>query len=336
VTATAARAALFGAVLVAGCSGGKSYALVTVRAASGEFTNVAQFGVYLTNGPSRKDTLYYPRSPGGPYRVSATDTVDFSVSFSSSYLGELTVGVAPLNISGDPLGYGEATRNIDPGGTLQMDVVVQRDALPPEPVGDGGLPPPACEPTNPGTCGAANTCYVRCFGGTGVGTCTPSGQGQPGHPCNSNLDCAAGSQCFQFGCGKICMQFCKDDGVCGEGRCKVGVPCGSRTTVHQACTVPCDPRGDGTVGCGGGLRCYLLDDEVPSCDCRGADRGDGEACQAVRDCQPGHVCVEMENAARVCRPLCRLADGDGPCGQGRICARLVRPEYQTWGACLPP
>jgi hypothetical protein len=298
---------------------------------------VAQFGVYLTNGPTRKDTLFYPRSPAGPYRVSTTDTVDFSVSFSSTYLGELTVGVAPMNISGDSLGYGETTRSIDPGETLQMDVVVQRDALPPETVGDGGLPPSACEPTNASAaCAPQNTCYVRCFGTTGVGTCAPSGLGQPGNPCSSNIDCATGSQCFEFGCGKICMKFCKDDSTCGEGRCTVSVPCGNRASIHKTCTLPCDPRGDGTMGCGGALRCYLLDNEIPSCDCRGMDKNDGEPCQAVRDCLPGHVCVEMENAARVCRPLCLLADGAGACANGRTCAHLVKPDYKIWGACLPP
>ena len=132
------------------------------------------------------------------------------------------------------------------------------------------------------------------------------------------------------------MKFCKDDAELWRG------PLHGRRSLRQprhrppACTVPCDPRGDGTMGCGGGLRCFLFDERdrqlrLP----RSADKGDGEACQAVRDCQPGHLCVEMEDAARVCRPLCQLADGGGPAGR-RTCARLVMPDYKIWGACLPP
>ncbi len=318
----------------AGCSGSKSYALVTVRASTGEFANVAQFVVFLSNGPTRKDMLYYPRAPGGPFRVTVSDTVDFSVSFPSSYLGDLTVGVSPRTAENVSMGYGETTRNIDPGETIQMDVVVEKDALPPEPVTDGGAPP-SCEPVGAMSCAPGNTCYVRCVGTTPNGTCTAAGQGQPGRACTSSVECAPGSQCFEFSCGKICMKFCKNDGECGEGRCTFDVPCGGKASGHKACTVPCDPRGDGTMGCGSGLRCYLFDNEVPSCDCQqGAGKADGEPCSSVRDCQPGHVCVEMENAARVCRPLCRLSDP--VCAPGRTCARLVKPDYKSWGACLPP
>jgi hypothetical protein len=325
--------ALLGTLLAAGCSGGKSYAVVTVRGASPDFPNVAQFAVYLTNGPTRKDTLYYPRSPAGPYRVSPTDTIDFSVGFSSSYLGDLTVGVVPRDTFGNSMGYGETVKPIEPGEVMRLEVVVVKDALPPDTIGDGGLPPP-CEPSNANACGAGNTCYVRCFGNTGVGSCTAAGTGQAGLPCTTSAECAPGLQCFEYSCGKICMKFCKTDGECGGGRCTVNVPCGGRATVHKACTLPCDPRGDGLTGCSGGLRCYLFDEEVPGCDCQGANKEEGQPCQNVRDCQPGHLCVEMENAARVCRPLCRLADG--VCPPGRTCTPLVKPDYKTWGACVPP
>jgi hypothetical protein len=50
---SALAVAVLATLLAAACSGGKSYAVVTVRGASPDFPSVAQFGVYLTNGPTR-------------------------------------------------------------------------------------------------------------------------------------------------------------------------------------------------------------------------------------------------------------------------------------------
>jgi hypothetical protein len=321
-------------LLSAACSSGKSFAVVKVRSDSGDFPNVAQFVVYVTNEPGRRDTLYYPRSPGGPYRVSTTDSVDFSVSFSSSYLGTLGLGVAPRDAQGASLGYGEASKKIVPGEVIQMEILVVRDALPPPTGDDAGAPPP-CDPTSTTSCGANSTCYVRCEGTQSAGTCTPAGLGQPGQACTGNKDCAPGSQCFEYACGKICMKFCKGDLECGEGRCSTMVPCGTTATPHRVCSQPCDPRGEGTTGCQSGLRCFLFDGENAACDCPGANRGDGEPCQGVRDCRPGLVCLEMEGAVRACRPLCKLAEAGG-CTPDRTCTRLVMPDYKIWGACVPP
>jgi hypothetical protein len=333
---TGANALVLGVALLltAGCSGGKSFAVVKVRSATGDFPSIAQFLVFVTNEPSRRDTLYYPRSPAGPYRVSTSDTVDFSVSFSSSYLGALKIGVAPRDAQGTSLGYGETEKTIEPGEVMQLEVLVTLNALPP-PTGDDAGAPTSCEPTNPAACGVGNTCFVRCEATQSAGACTAAGTGQPGRACTNNRDCAPGSQCFEFACGKICMKFCKADAECGEGRCSTSVPCGNTATSHRVCSQPCDPRGEGTTGCESGLRCFLFDGENAACDCPGANRGDGEACQGVRDCRPGFVCVEMEGAIRVCRPLCKLADM-GPCAAGRTCTQLVMPDYKVYGACLPP
>jgi hypothetical protein len=314
------------------CSGSKSYAVVTVRATTGEFPAVAQFGVHLTNDPGRRDTLFYPRSPAGPFRVSTTETVDLSVSFSARYLGTLKVGVAPRDSDGSSLGYGETEMRIDPGEVIRMDVAVTRDALPPVMTpGDGGWPS-SCEPASADSCGAGNACHVRCLAGTSIGACSQAGQSTRGAACTSNAECISGTTCFEHACGKICMKFCETDGECGQGRCTIHVPCGGTSTDYRVCSQPCDPRGDGTTGCAGGLRCFVSDDENPSCACRGADKGEGTSCEGERDCQPGLICV-MESAARVCRPVCRLSDGI--CPSGRTCAQLAMPEYRTWGACVP-
>jgi hypothetical protein len=113
-------------LLGAACGGDTSYAVITVRSASGEFTRVEQLQVLLTNEPDRRDTLYYPPSPGRAFRLSPTDTTDFSVSFSGDYRGVLKVGVAPRDNDG-PLGYGETEQAIDPGGVVRMEVAVMRD-----------------------------------------------------------------------------------------------------------------------------------------------------------------------------------------------------------------
>ena len=136
-----AAAAGLALLLAAGCSGGKSYAVVTVRSATGEFPSAAQFLVHVIT-EARRATLFYPPSPGGPYPVSTSDTVDFSVSFSDSHMGLLTIGVAPRDREGYTLGYGEAEKPIEPGQTMKMEVLVKRDELPPplDGVGVGAAP----------------------------------------------------------------------------------------------------------------------------------------------------------------------------------------------------
>jgi hypothetical protein len=121
------------------CGGDSSYAVITVRSAGGEFGRVEQLQVLLSNEPDRRDTLYYPPSPGRAFRLSPTDTVDFSVSFSADYQGLLKVGVAPRDNDG-PLGYGESEQAIDPGGVVRLDVSVMRDVP---------LPSTAGTPTTP-------------------------------------------------------------------------------------------------------------------------------------------------------------------------------------------
>jgi hypothetical protein len=332
-----AGALILCALTAAGCSGGKSYAVVTVRSAAGDILNVRQFMVQVFNDPGRRDMLYYPPVPRPislpPYRLSETDSVDFSVGFSSNYLGVLRVGVAPADGEGT-LGYGEAEARINPGQVIRMEVLVTRDVLPPPAPDDAGAGP-ACEPTSSTACGSGLTCFVKCDTSMMArGACTAAGSGQPGRACTGNPDCAPGSQCFDYACGSLCKKFCKVDADCGEGRCNTVVPCGTRLTTHRVCSQPCDPRGDGRTGCPGELRCFLFDGEIANCDCRGADRGDGESCQSVRDCQPGLLCVEMEGAVRACRPLCKL--GEGGCAADRTCTQLVMPDYKSWGACLPP
>jgi hypothetical protein len=341
--------ALLALAPLAGCASERSYAHVTVRAEEGEFTDVGQLIVYVSNGacpqqpgglPCNRDTLYYPQAT--PYKLSKTETVDFSVSLKTSYTGLLTVGVEPRTTGGRPLGYGEASKTIDPGHVIRLDVAVVRNALPPEPAGDGGVAPAgdgggasACDPTLATSCGAGRTCSVGCRQSTGAALCTAAGAGNPGDTCRDDADCAPGSQCFPFPCGRVCMKFCKADTDCGEGRCRTDVPCGGQPTGFKVCSKACDPRPGGTQSCGGGLTCLIFPGEIASCDCGGNRRtgGDGAACTDARDCQPGLMCVGMGSASLVCRPICRLDLMD--CAAGRTCTKVTSPDYKIWGACLP-
>ena len=157
---------------LAGCAEERSYAVITVRTTEGELTNIAQFLVRVWNGPDRRDRLFYPRGLTGRYRITSTETVDFSVSFSTSLSGTLRVGVQPLDVDARSLGYGELERPIDPGHTIRLTVSVTRGApAPPDDDRDAGARPDGlgdsrsvCDPTGPATCGAGRTCNVGCFG----------------------------------------------------------------------------------------------------------------------------------------------------------------------------
>jgi hypothetical protein len=325
------------------CTDERSYVVVTVRAAEGEFTDVAQLLVRVWNGPDQ-DLLYYPRTLTGKYRFTGTETIDFSISLSTSRSGSIRVGVQPLDSGGRSLGYGQQERPIDPGHTLRMTVDVSHGAQPPPEDGsDAGVRPDGlgdsrstCEPTSPTTCGAGRTCWVGCFSTEGVAQCTTAGARKPGEACTTTADCQPGTQCLSFGCGSVCVRHCRTDGECSGGRCNRGIPCGSRDTGYRFCSQPCDPRGDGIGGCAAGLACRLSSGDLVSCECPGPGRAeDGSPCTQLADCRPGLVCVGTGagGTATVCRPVCKLADND--CAAGRTCSQLRNPDFTVWGACLP-
>jgi hypothetical protein len=335
-----------GVLGLAGCSEEKSYAVVTVRTTEGELAGIAQFLVRVWNGPDRRDRLVYPPAPGpGRYRITSTESIDFSVSFSTSLSGTIRIGVQPLDAQARSLGYGELERPIDPGHSIQMTVAVVRGAMPPpDDVGDAGARPDVlgdsrsvCEPTSPGTCATGRTCYVGCFGMEAAALCTAAGARTAGESCTSNADCEPGAQCLGLGCGSICVRHCKGDGECGVGRCNRTIPCGTQPSSFRFCSQACDPRGGVASGCATGLGCFLFGGDVVTCDCPGPKRlaEEGTNCNEPADCKPGLVCVGMGAAgtAAVCRPICKLADND--CAVGRTCTLLRNPDFTVWGACLP-
>jgi hypothetical protein len=329
------------------CSDDKSYAVVTVHMAEGELTDIAQFVAYVSNGPARESILYYPQSPRSGrdgFRLTPGESVDFSVSFASSYAGTLKVGVEARTLN-EVLGYGAAEKTIDPGHKIELDVAIRQgdrapvlgvDAGVPADVAIDTAPVSECDFVNPSACGAGRSCVVRCSGGGApLGQCAAAGTGKDGDICRTNQDCGPGSQCFTYACGRICRKFCNGDADCPGGTCNRRVSCDGQATQQRFCSNGCDPRGEAKDICQGQLRCLLFN-EVPSCDCTEPTRtgGDGVACTLTTDCLPGFMCVMMGTAPSVCRPICKRTE-PATCPVGRTCVELSDPKYMVWSACVP-
>jgi hypothetical protein len=340
VTGKRAAAVLLAGVIAtgtAGCAAEKTYAVVKVRAQQGDgpFMNVSQLQVRVWNG-QRMSALLFPSERQTLFSFSATDPIDFSLSFGTGYHGELRVGAEPLDEMARSMGYGEGRTIIDPGHIIRLDIQVMRGRAPPMPGGpDGGAEDArsTCEPNNHASCGPDKTCYVACFGSEPATLCSTSGLGRPGEACTSTADCLVGNQCFPLTCGtKLCMKLCKDDGECGGGSCALAIPCRDQPTSHKVCTTGCDPRGDGTRGCAQGSFCQFFNPTSLSCDCKPASATgeEGTACSVFADCRPGLACAKSSDGTSACRPICRQGEQD--CAAGRACAKFYD---NVWGACIP-
>jgi hypothetical protein len=218
-------------------------------------------------------------------------------------------------------------------------------------------------------CPAGDTCQIDCT--KGKGECTPGGTGGPGAPCTTNMDCAPGSQCFDYsatGCGvKICLRFCNEDSQCPasgstdggaasdggadssgvptKSVCQGVVPCGTVATAYHTCTFGCDPRAAAITAnatrCPTGLSCLVVGnmDQV-DCACPEATRKgtDGADCAAGADCAPGFIC-NMMGGTQKCRAICRCDATQGmtctppdDCTGGKGCTALTNET--TFGVCL--
>jgi hypothetical protein len=345
-------AGLLMATLAGGCAD-KSYALVSVLSAGGQFNDVSSIAVEVRNGTYVDALTYYPPGKTGLVRFDDTTALTFSVGYrSSSHKGTLEVTVTPFDGALRRVGSGTGTAQIVEDGVTPVTVRVTRGAAanPDAGAGDGGTsaeagPPPdagpPCDPVTPSTCGGG-TCYLACPANQpAVGMCTMAGTRNPGELCTMNEECVPGAQCFAFSCGagkdpiRTCLRFCNDDGVCGAGKCATPLPCGGKPTSFKACSQACDPLGEARTGCAAGLNCFVFADEIPDCDCPGTThvKSDGEACATSEECKPGLLCVNML-ATKACRPVCRLSATPTTCAAGKTCTKLVDPDYKTFGACL--
>jgi hypothetical protein len=329
---------------LAGCGSDKSYALVSVLSSGGQFNDVAGLLVDVRNGSYVDSLAYRPKTT--MVRFDETTALTFSVGFkSSSHMGTLEVAVTPINLAGTQIGYGVGTAQIVDDKVTDITVRVVRGAQRPGGT-DGGAPGdaggadagPPCDPVNPTTCNGG-TCYLSCRPNEPVGgMCTMAGAKKPGELCTKNEECLPGSQCFNFSCGATqigtCLRFCKDDSVCGAGKCATPIPCNMQATTFKACSQPCDPVGEAQQGCATGLKCYVFQGELPDCDCAGNThvKDVGATCVDSTECKPGLLCVNM--GGKTCRPVCRLDATPATCPMGQTCTKLVDPDYKTFGACL--
>ena len=334
-----------------------TYAVVSVLTYSGSVDGVAQFRVYVENGPTQ-DTLLYPKQRSESLHLDTSQPVTFSVEFSSSRSGQATFEVEPLDVQGNVFGYGKNTVAIVKGKVVNVSVLVVLGALRPEHGLDGGTAADgstnqlSCDPYAPSSaCGANQTCGLLCSSAPNqpaVGMCYAAGSGKPGAACASNGDCEPGTQCFiAAGCGVMtCLRFCNhDDAMCGEQNafCNVPIECGT-TLPFAACSRPCDPTGTGVLGCAAGLSCFVYAGETTDCACAGL--GDvGVACtqnsacngkSGCAGCRAGLSCVvptasTAGTTSGACRPICTLAAP--ACPTGTTCHAFDASTRLVYGFC---
>jgi hypothetical protein len=308
--------------------------------------------------------LTYPPKDGTPLVISQTNTNDLSVSFSGARGGGVKIAVSVRNAVGCVLGTAQPfTTFIRQGAIANAVVYLQKQPgcskvdAGADAQEEAGVIFPGCNPVPP-TCAAGQTCQVNCM--TVSAQCTQGGTHTAGQPCDTNKDCAPGTQCFNYGAAgcntpkpvKICLRFCDSDDVCAPARdggadgggadaggadggagvvgtrslCQGPVNCDTVATGYHTCTFACDPRlaaaTAGTTRCPTGLSCLVVGgmDQV-DCACADSTRTKTEG----MDCQSGAECApgyicNIMADTKKCRAVCRCDAVNGVCGSPNECA----------------
>ncbi|HEX4406791.1 MAG TPA: hypothetical protein VH560_18255 [Polyangia bacterium] len=236
--------AVLGALVLAACSSPKSIVLLSLQSSTPTpIRGVKKVIVAVSQAQGNKlATLTYPPPKGtDTLTIDEENTTDLTVSFSGGVSGTVDLAVTVENTDGCTIGYGTAATVLRQAGimTATATIVPAADCSTADGgTPDGSTPPkfPGCDPTTP-MCAGDETCQVNCM--THMGECTVGGTGAPGSLCNSNADCAAGSQCFDYsktGCGvKVCLRFCDTDNGCGTTS-----PSTKTSTTTSALSTPSD------------------------------------------------------------------------------------------------
>lgn len=322
---------------LSGCSD-DSYLVLTLRSDGASFAGITKIVVEVTAAagtPMATRTFTV-----GGVAIDASTSKTLSVSFSPDRSGLVNVTVSASNAT-TCLGAGTVTATIDKGGTARATVTLAASGC----AGSGMMTTfPGCDPAVTASCPATQTCYVDCL--NKMGRCVPGGTKGPGELCESNNDCAPGTQCFEFNCPsttRVCLKFCAGDEACaalsnaaGASTCRDPVLCPDMTS-YKTCSFACDPRGSATVGCPAGMSCFLFADpaggqDSPSCGCPAPTRTgtDGVSCAAATDCAPGFVCDQM-TGGQFCRQLCKMGSA-GDCDAGKTCTALA--NNKVFGVCI--
>jgi hypothetical protein len=336
--------------LLASCTQGKSYIVVTLEAQDQAIAGVARVRLALSSG-GLTDELTYAAKPGPTLEIAPTVPTTLSVSFSETIAGTAMLTATPLDANGTALGYGENTSvQIASGTVAYATVLVRKGGAPPsrsnagatdgaavlfDAGGDAGLM--MCTPASTTECGANSTCGQACMGTNPTSKCIAAGTKQPGEACSSATDCVAGTQCFAENCGpKVCKKFCKSDMDCSDGgSCFSETTCSGVRTGIRTCSHSCDPTASATKGCAVGLRCILFSQEVTNCECVSPKQfgADNAPCETTENCSPGTFCVRT-GASSSCRTICKLAEAN-TCGANRECVAVGASKANVYGACFP-
>jgi hypothetical protein len=349
-------APIFASLVAIACTSPQSYVILLLQPpGSDPITNIAQITVEVSKASGEQRTLTYSASDLTLLPDASVDMGTLSVGFSGSQTGDVTFQVTTQDGRGCIRGTGSATVTIKKGASVEEFV-----PLAPGPICniDGGAtdaPPvrafPGCDPARP-QCAGGGACQLNCS--TMRNECTAGGPGAPGSRCETNSDCAVGSQCFDYsslGCDgvKVCLRFCDTDNDCGGATdagggpgsfCRDPVACGSVETAYHTCSADCDPTGAaaaaGRSGCAPGLACLLPSsmDHV-ACACPETTRvgTEGTACTSTTQCAPGLICEQTCKAVCRCElknAACTAAAND--CPSGRTCMPLNGEIL--YGVCL--
>ncbi len=158
----------------------------------------------------------------------------------------------------DTDGYEQWEGDATGSGLWGLALEIPADSLSETP--DVGTPDPmdagtvtGCTPATAAGCGPSQSCVLRCLAsGQGESGCVAAGTKKPGEVCSGGGECAAGSQCFDKGCGvSICRRYCATNGDCLAGTsCYTELSCPMQLkTGARICSQACDPRGIGQTGC---------------------------------------------------------------------------------------
>ena len=211
------------ALLATACSSPKSFIVLSLQSAtSTPITGVAKVVVAVSQGKMLATLTYPPPKGMATITIDDVNTTDLSVSFTGGQSGTVDLQVTVLDANGCTVGFGPAATILRTGDIASATALLTASS---DCSGaDGGVTAdaevdtfPGCDPvTPPPICGATQTCQVNCA--TREGECTAGGTGAPGAACDTNADCAPGTQCFDYsgtGCNvKVCLRFCKDDNGC--------------------------------------------------------------------------------------------------------------------------
>lgn len=332
--------------------------LVLQSSSSTPITGIAQIEVVASKGTDGDQTLHYAANNLSIGQDADVDTGTLSVSFSGTETGDVTFQITALDGRGCPLAEGTAIVTIKRGAVneavvpLAMDSQSQCGADGSAPDAATGVTFAGCDPANPlGVCPATSTCQLECQ--AMVNGCTQAGGGGAGAACQSNSDCAPGSQCFSYsslGCSTaICLRYCANDLACGGATdggvgpgsfCRDPVTCGNVATAYHTCSFSCNPSAAAATaaatGCPAGLACLMPGNDEVDCACPESTRvgREGTACASAAACAPGFVC-----SAQTCRAICRCDAQSGICSAPDSCPTAgtqctVVPHQTIYGLCL--